>query len=148
MGLSLALASIARTRAEAAFTMAPTAFAELGGSRQRTAHRRRVGRCPVMCSAWPTIRGRGMGGIDRPPTRFGINHAFAWPSESPTRARRTNQRALTPLISQYASVRDATNTCRKHWHDVTKKLAFDTLTTVKESIESGSRKALYGGRHN
>ncbi len=40
MGLSLALASIARTRAEAAFTMAHTAIAELGGSRQRTAHRR------------------------------------------------------------------------------------------------------------
>ena len=37
---SLALASIARTRAEAAFTMAPTAIAELRGSRQRTAHRR------------------------------------------------------------------------------------------------------------
>jgi hypothetical protein len=37
---SLALASIARTRAEAAFTMAHTAIAELRGSRQRTAHRR------------------------------------------------------------------------------------------------------------
>ncbi len=98
MGLSLALASIARIGAEAAFTMAHTAIAELGGSRQRTAHRRGVGRCAAMCSAWPTIRGREMGGIDRPPTRFGINRASPWPSESPTCARRTYQRGLTPLI--------------------------------------------------
>jgi hypothetical protein len=40
MALSLALAAIARTHAEAAFTMAHAAMAELGGSRQRTAHRR------------------------------------------------------------------------------------------------------------
>ncbi len=100
-GRGLALASIARTRAEAAFTMAHTAIAELGGSRQRTAQRRSVGRCPAMCSAWPTIRGRGMDGIDRPPTRFGINHASAWPSESPTCARTTNQRGLTPLIDPF-----------------------------------------------
>jgi len=65
MGLSLTLASIARTRAEAAFTMADIAIVELGGSGQRTAYRRRVGRCPAMCSAWRTITGRGMGGINR-----------------------------------------------------------------------------------
>ena len=100
MGLSLALASIARTRAETAFTMAHTALAELGGSGQRTAYRRGVGRCPAMCSAWPTIRGRGMGEIDRAQTRFGIHHASAWPSESPTCARRTKQRGLTPLIDE------------------------------------------------
>ncbi len=93
------LASIARTRTEAACTMANTAIAELGGSGQRTAHRRCVGRCPAMCSAWPTIRRRRMGGIDRAQTRFGIHHASPWPSESPTCARRTNQRGLTPLIS-------------------------------------------------
>jgi hypothetical protein len=40
MGLSLALASIARTRAETAFTLAHTALAELGGSGQHTAYRR------------------------------------------------------------------------------------------------------------
>jgi hypothetical protein len=40
MGLSLALASIARTRAEAAFALADTAIAGLGGSGERTAYRR------------------------------------------------------------------------------------------------------------
>jgi len=43
-----------------------------------------------------------MGGIDRAQTWFGINHASAWPSESPTCARRTQQRGLTPLISELA----------------------------------------------
>jgi hypothetical protein len=51
-----------------------------------------------MGSAWPTIRGPGMGGIDRAQTRFGIHHASAWPSESPTCSRRTKQIGLTPLI--------------------------------------------------
>jgi len=40
MGLSLALASIARTRAETAFTMANTALAELSGSGQHTTYGR------------------------------------------------------------------------------------------------------------
>jgi hypothetical protein len=99
MGLSLALASIARTQAETAFAMAHTALAELGGAGQHNAYRREFRRCPAMCAAWPTIRGRGMGGIDRAQTRSGIRQASAWPSESLTCSRRTKQRGLTPLIT-------------------------------------------------
>jgi hypothetical protein len=73
-----------------------------GWSGSTTADRRRVGRGPAMCSAWPTMRGRGMGGIDRVQTRMGIHRVSAWPSESPTWARRTQQRGLTPLNSRVA----------------------------------------------
>ncbi len=42
---------------------------------------------PAMRSAWPSISGRGMGGIDATQARFRINHASARPSESPTFGR-------------------------------------------------------------
>jgi len=98
LGLALAQASIARTGPDVALTLAPTAFAELRGEGQCTAHRRRIDRCPAMCSAWQAIKRRGVGEIHRAQTRPGIHHASAWPSKRPNCARRPQQRGLIPLI--------------------------------------------------
>lgn len=94
----MTLASIDRTGTEAAVALADTAIAELGCSRQRTAYTSRVGRRTAMRSAWPTIGRRGMGGIDRTKTQFGIDDATAGPSNSPTIARRAKQRGPSHLI--------------------------------------------------